>query len=100
MTSTISKSTIYENTVQDDTDAAEAGGISNRGTKMTITDTEFSGNAAMGDTMEAAYGGALSNCHRLRAHRSPQPVRFQLRERSDRRISSRLQEPSTSPTAL
>ena len=60
-TAKISKSTIYENTVQDDTDAAEAGGISNRGTKMTITDTEFSGNAAMGDTMEAAYGGALSN---------------------------------------
>ena len=28
---------------------------------MTITDTEFSGNAAMGDTMEAAYGGASSN---------------------------------------
>jgi CSLREA domain-containing protein len=60
-TAKISKNIIYENTVQDDTDAAEAGGISNRGTKMTITDTEFSGNAAMGDTGEAAYGGALSN---------------------------------------
>ncbi|MDX6587721.1 MAG: hypothetical protein QOI31_2194 [Solirubrobacterales bacterium] len=61
VTTKVSKSTIYENTVQDDDDAAEAGGISNRGTKMTITDTEVSGNAAMGDTMEAAYGGALSN---------------------------------------
>ena len=61
VTTKISKSTIYENTVQDDNDAAEAGGISNRGTKMTITDTELSGNAAMGDTGEAAYGGAISN---------------------------------------
>ena len=61
VTTKVSKSTIYENTVQDDNDAAEAGGISNRGTKMTITDTEFSSNAAMGDTMEAAYGGAISN---------------------------------------
>ena len=61
VTTKISKSNIYENTVLDDNDAADAGGISNRGTKMTITDTELSGNAAMGDTMEAAFGGAITN---------------------------------------
>ncbi len=38
-----------------------AGRNLNSATKMTITDTELSGNAAMGDTMQAAYGDALSN---------------------------------------
>jgi CSLREA domain-containing protein len=59
--STISKSTIYENTVQNDNSGANAGGISHRGIKMTISDSEFLGNAAMGDTNEAAGGGAIYN---------------------------------------
>ena len=59
--SKISKSTIYENAVLNDDSGANAGGISNRGLSMTITDTELSGNAAMGDTNEAAAGGAIYN---------------------------------------
>ena len=82
VTSKVSKSTIYENRVQDVESSADGGGISNRGDKMTITDTEISGNAAMADTDEAAAGGA-SQLQRLRAHHPPQPVRIQLGERAN-----------------
>ncbi|MDX6587720.1 MAG: hypothetical protein QOI31_2193 [Solirubrobacterales bacterium] len=61
VTSKISKSRITENTVTDTTGSSEGGGVSNRGTKMTISDTEFVENSATGDDMQAAYGGAIHN---------------------------------------
>jgi len=59
--STISKSLFYENVAQYDEGSSNGGGISNRGTQMTITDTRFESNAAMGSVSFAAAGGAIHN---------------------------------------
>jgi len=59
----IKRSTFSENTVTDLNDSANGGGISNRGTSMTITDSSIVDNHATGDTMEAASGGGLENAN-------------------------------------
>lgn len=58
---TIDDSVFYKNSVIDQDDASQGGGISNRGASMKITDTAITENHADGTPTEAGYAGGISS---------------------------------------